>query len=180
MTTRPEVIAELRSLFKHGATPSRVIRHIVERHEGERSLYPLIQAYFHEAFGVPIVRGLSPVDSYDHADLRYAFLNDQLVHEMIQDHNQWETAAAEANGAVSWLEGLSATDAREQLRQVTTAPVSAELRRCWDIMTQRERDYIALMTASAKGLSEKVRALSNLAEALQLRINELEAASTPA
>ena len=52
MNTRPEVINELRSLFKEGATPSRLIRHIVERHAGERTFHSLIQAYFHEAFGL--------------------------------------------------------------------------------------------------------------------------------
>ena len=129
---------------------------------------------------VPIVRGLNPVDSYDHADLRYAFLNDQLVHEMVQNRSQWENSVAEANGAVSWLDGLSATDDRERLRQAATATISSELRRCWDIMTTQERDFILLCTASARGLSEKVTALSMLAESLQQRINELEAVSATA
>src|SRR5437762_17538 len=92
MSTRPEVIGELRSLFKDGATPSRLIRHIVERHNGERTFHSLIQAYFLDAFGVPIVRGLNPADDYQHADLRYAFLNEQLVHEMIQKRSEWDSS----------------------------------------------------------------------------------------
>jgi len=59
MITRREVVNEICSLFKDGATPSRLIRHIAERHEGEKSLHSLIQAYFLQAFGVPIVRGIN-------------------------------------------------------------------------------------------------------------------------
>jgi hypothetical protein len=53
MSTRLEVVNELRSLFQDGATPSRLIRHIVERHAGERRYHQLIQDYFREAFGIP-------------------------------------------------------------------------------------------------------------------------------
>jgi hypothetical protein len=105
MSTRPEVINEIRSLFEGGATPSYLIRHIAERHPGDRALHALIQAYFHEAFGVPIVRGLSPGNDYRHADLRYAFLNEQLVHQMIQRRNEWNS-----NRAGSWLDSLNARD----------------------------------------------------------------------
>ena len=55
-------------MFEGGATPSRLIRHIADRHEGDAGLHSLIQEYFLEAFGVPIVRGLNPNDDYQRRD----------------------------------------------------------------------------------------------------------------
>ncbi len=137
MSPRPDVVSELRSLFKEGATPSRLIRHIVERHEGERSYQALIQAYFREAFGIPIVRGLNPTDDYQHADLRYAFLNEQLVHDMLQKRGEWDVGpGAELSRAESWLDSLSADDDQQRIDQVqaTTIP---ELSRCWSQLTPK-------------------------------------------
>jgi len=89
MDIRSEVVTELRSLFRDGATPSRLIRRIVELHPGETHFY-LIQDYFREAFGVPIVRGLSRLDDYQRADLRLAYLNQMLLHEMIEKKTEWD------------------------------------------------------------------------------------------
>jgi hypothetical protein len=63
--TRPEVIEELRSLFRRGATPTRLIRHIVDRHANVPDVGILIQDYFSEAFAVGLLRGLrkgNPLD----------------------------------------------------------------------------------------------------------------------
>jgi hypothetical protein len=178
MNTRPEVIRELRTLFKEGATPSRLIRHIAERHDGERNLHSLIQAYFLDAFGVPIVRGLRPTDDYQHADLRYAFLNEQLLHEMIQERSEWDTQdGARTNGTVSWLDSLNASDDQRRIHQAQ-AVVLPDLSRCWSQLTPAEQHFIHQSMASANGLNETVKILSRLAECLQQRIVELEAAST--
>jgi len=179
MSTRPEIISELRSLFKEGATPSRLIRHIVERHEGERQFHSLIQAYFLEAFGVPIVRGLSPTDNYHHADLRYAFLNEQLLHEMIERRSEWDSNGDLMNGTDSWLGNLSASDDHQRIRQAQTV-MPPELSRCWPEMTPDERNFIHLSMASANGLFETVKILSRFVECLQQKVVELETVSTPA
>lgn len=174
MSTRPEVISELRSLFKEGATPSRLIRHVVERHEGERGHHALIQAYFLETFGVPIVRGLSPIDDFQHADLRYAFLNEQLLHEMIQRRRVWDTDVIGASEAGGWLDTLAAGDDKQRLREVQSVNLP-DLNACWPRLTQEERDYIQRSLASARGLHESVKILARLAECLQQQLAELRA-----
>lgn len=164
MNPRPEVVAELRSLFKEGATPSRLLRHIAERHGAARGLHTLIQAYFLEAFGVPILRGLNPIDDYQHADLRYAFLNEQLVHEIVQKRNEWD------DGSASWLGDLVASDDGQRARDVQEA--IPELDRCWPQLTAKEQAFIHRSLASARGLSETVKILARLTEQLQQQLAE--------
>jgi hypothetical protein len=176
MNPRPEVVHELRALFKEGATPSRLFRHIVERHPGERNSHALIQAYFWEAFGIPIVRGLSPTDEYQHTDLRYAFLNEQLVHDMIQQRGEWDdSSGAEASGRGSWLDPLKADDDQQRLRQVQAMAIP-ELSRCWSQLTPKEQSFIQRSLATANGLYESVKILARLAECLQQQLAELQAA----
>lgn len=260
MNIRSEVVSELQILFKEGATPSRLIRHIVERHEGERMLHSLIQAYFLEAFEVPIVRGLSPNDTenpvlnrkehekviaeildetlgpllkdpaskfgslsgaggksknvdelkrqihaklverldfsrvkdpandafrrdirrvirhlcncYYRADLRYAFLNEQLLHEMIEKRSDWDSNG-DSSGNDTWLGNLSASDDHQRISQAQ-AVMPSELSRCWPELTPNERNFIHLSMASANGLFETVKILSRLVECLQQKIVELE------
>jgi hypothetical protein len=173
MNPRADVISELRSLFKDGATPSRLIRHIVERHEGERNIHLLVQAYFLEAFDVPIVRGLNPTDDFLEPDLRYAFLNEQIVHEMIQKRSEWDTTTG-TNGTSDWLDSVKATDDQERIRQTQSEPIP-ELSRCWDQLTPKEQIFIHRSLASANGLYESVKILSRLAESLQQQLAEREA-----
>ncbi len=91
MGIEASVIEELRSLFKEGATPSRLMQHIVARHPDEgRDWYGLIQDYFREGFGVPIVRGLTPEQSYHDISLQYAYLNEDLLHEMVRARALWD------------------------------------------------------------------------------------------
>jgi hypothetical protein len=102
MRVRPEVIAELRALFKTGATPSRLISHIAERHRAEPALHALIQEYFWPAFAVPLVRGLQCPGAHGPVDLRDAFLNEQLVHDLIEKRPEWDTETeGGANGRTS-------------------------------------------------------------------------------
>jgi hypothetical protein len=170
MHTHPDVVKELRGLFKEGSTPSRLIRHIAERHDGDDSLHALIQVYFFEAFGVPIVRGVNPTDCHQHDDLRFAFLNDQLLHEMIQRKGEWDV-----DGVPSWLDSLVATADREQLHSAKTV---APKPRYWNFLTPEEQRLAHLGCASANNLSEKVKILSRLCESLQQKVNDLSA--TPA
>ena len=170
MNTRPEVIGELRTMFKEGATPSRLIRHIVERHENEHRFHLLIQLYFLEAFAVPIVRGLNPIDDYQHADLRLDFLNEQLLHEMVQKRSEWDHGGSE-----TWLDSLTATDDEQRHRKVRDA-VPGELSRLWTQMTPKEKAYIHMLYASSHGQDETVKIMSRLLEALQNQVNELQAA----
>jgi hypothetical protein len=173
MQPLPEVIDELRALFKKGATPSRLIRQIAERHEGETPVHALVQTYFREAFGVEPVRGLNPLDTFQNTDLRYSFLNTQLLYEMIQKKSTWENRGE--SEPESWLDSLRVIDVREPARQARGA-LAPELERCWKLLNSDEREFLLTSMASANGLFELVRILALLAESLQQRITELEAA----
>jgi|SRR5579872_1681526 len=178
MNTRTEIINELRSLFKDGATPSRLIRHIVERHEGERSLHALIQSYFLEAFGIPIVRGLNPTDDFQHTDLHYSFLNEQLIHDMVQKRSEWDAGfVAGSSETESWLDSLKAADDDQRISQVQSVAIS-ELSRCWPNMTPKEQAYIQGSLATANGLYQSVKILARLAECLQQQVAELQATTS--
>ena len=119
MDIRPEVVVELRAMLKGGATPSRLIRHIAECHPATTGRHTLIQLYFQEAFGVPIVRGLNPIDDYRRDDLRHGFLNDQIIPQIIEHRTEWLTSE-EAAG--TWLENLKASDDRDHIEVVRRAP----------------------------------------------------------
>jgi hypothetical protein len=178
MNTRHEVINELRSLFKEGATPSRLISLIAERHEGERSLHTLIQSYFLEAFGIPIVRGLDPTDDYQRTDLHHDFLNEQLIHDMVQKRSDWDAGlVAGSSESGSWLDSLKAVDDEQRINQVQAIAIP-ELSRCWPQLTPKEKGYIQRSIATANGLYESVKILSRLAECLQQQVAELQAATS--
>ena len=174
MKSRPEVVRELRVLFEEGATPSRLICHLLDQHEGEHFPHALIQEYFMEAFGVPIVRGVSSIDAGSIADLDYAFLNEQLIHEMVMRRSGWGHAESEArNGTASWLDALEAHDDRDRIERILTAAIP-ELSESWERLSASEQRFIRRSLATAGGLYETVKILSRLAECLQRRVVELE------
>src|SRR5579872_2983377 len=108
MIPDPVVVSELRLLFQQGATPSRLIQHILERHAGEEHLQFFVQDYFREAFGVDIVRGVTPFDKDRYDALDYAFLNNDVLAEMIEKQAGWNPQANHAEGEPrGWLAGLT-------------------------------------------------------------------------
>jgi hypothetical protein len=130
--------------------------------------------YFQEAFGILIVRGLNPTDHYQHADFRYAFLNEQLIHEMVQKRNEWDAVnGLGSGGSASWLDTLTASDHQQRLNQIQATAIP-ELSRCWSQLTADEQHYIQRSLATANGLYETVKILSRLVECLQQRLDEVE------
>jgi hypothetical protein len=176
MTIKPSVIEELRSLFKGGATPSRLIQHIVARHPNEeRDWHGLIQAYFREGFGVPIVRGLVPAETYGDMDLRYAYLNEDVLHEMVQARSAWDRDETAPEGALpSWLDALTATSPLDRLHEARQRGPSPDLAESWSSLSESERRAIQLANSGYQGRTEMVRILARLAERLQQRIVALE------
>jgi len=173
MNTNPLVVEELRALFRDGATPSRLIQHIVERHDEEQNCYSLIQAYFREAFGVNMVRGLRPLDKYQHSDLRDAFLNDDLLHEMVEKQSTWNRAANHRElGNATWLAGLTATSLDDHFHEAASG--MAELGNLWNRLDPKEQAVIQRLIAGNSWKYEQVQILIQLAERLQQRVNELE------
>jgi hypothetical protein len=175
MRIQASVIEELRSMFKSGATPSRLIQHIVTRHPHEGNWYALIQDYFREGFGVQIVRGLNPAETYGDVDLRYAYLNEDVLHEMVQARSMWDREPKKSgNGLPSWLDSLAATSALDRMQQAKQAGVPPDLSELWDRLSDRERSAIALANSGYQGRTEMVHILARVVECLQQRIVALE------
>jgi hypothetical protein len=174
MGTVQTIIEELRVLFREGATPSRLMRHIVGRHPDEKNRHALIQDYFREAFGVDLVRGLKPFDDYAHADLRYAFLNQDLLHGMAAKRATWDSGKAPTAGAApSWLDSLEATDLQELIREAEASGLP-ELAEGWVKLNPKERSAVCRIIAGFNLRSETVQLLARLVERLQQKVLELE------
>ncbi len=175
MDVRSEVVAELRTMFADGATPSRLIRWIAERHEGERELHLLVQMYFLEAFEVPIVRGLNPIDDYREMDLSLARLNRELIPQMINGMDEWRDSNRRSE---SWLDGMKLTSDAQGGDQIRCETIP-DLKRCWPLLNSDEQQYIQAVFRGSHGQFEAAKALSQLAERLQQRVLELEAEREP-
>ncbi len=141
MAIKASVIEELRSMFKEGATPSRLIQHIVARHPNEeRNWHGLIQAYFREGFCVPIIRGLNPAETYGDVDLRYAYLNEDVLHEMVQTRSMWDHDLTKPEERLpSWLDSLVATSPLDRLHQAPQLGPPPDLRESWSRLSDPER-----------------------------------------
>ena len=180
MNTQASVIQELRSMFKEGATPSRLIQHIVARHPNEGNWHGLIQEYFREGFGVPIVRGLSPMETYNDIDLRYAYLNEDVLHQMVQARTTWDHERNESEGASPcWLGSLTATSDLDRLEEAEQLGPSPDLAESWDKLNDKVRRGIVLASSGYKGRTEMVHILARLVERLQQRILSLERDRSP-
>lgn len=101
MIPDPKVIAELRSLFKTGATPSRLVRHIVAEHGTTPDTDRLVRAYFREGFGVPMFRASASLLTLPPEALSFAGVNSGTVHQIVQHRAEWDT-----DGGTSWLDSL--------------------------------------------------------------------------
>ncbi|HTU91145.1 MAG TPA: hypothetical protein VMF69_13790 [Gemmataceae bacterium] len=175
MNIQASVIQELRSMFKEGATPSRLIQHIVARHPHEGNWHGLIQDYFREAFAIQIVRGLSPAETYSDIDLRYAYLNEDVLHEMVQMRSSWDQGLNDREGAwPSWLDTLVATNAIDRLQEGKQLAPPADFSEAWEQLSENDRAGILRVNSSYTGKTELVQILARLVERLQQRIIALE------
>jgi hypothetical protein len=178
VTIHPEVIAELRSLFKAGATPSRLIQHILARQPDEPDWFWLVQEYFSQAFSVPLVRIAKHRPALQAADLSQAFLNVHLLHQMLEKRSEWDrgndTAATESN---PWFQTLVATDEVELIRKGQPASIP-ELAKSWDRLDPDAKGYIQQLIGNLNALYEKILVLARLAECLQQKIVHMENKST--
>jgi hypothetical protein len=175
MDIHASVIEELRIMFKDGATPSRLIQHIVAQHPHKGNWHALIQDYFREGFGVQIVRGLSPAETYGDLDFRYAFLNEDVLHEMVESRRIWDQEPEESGAhSSSWLDSLVATSALDRLQEAKQGGVPPDWSESWGRLSDHERNAIVLANSGYKGRAEMVRILARLVERLQQRIVALE------
>ena len=178
MNTDPNIVAELRNLFLDGATPSRLMQHILQRHpvESKAEKYRLIQDYFAAAFRVPHVRNLRRENSYSGENLQYAFLNEGLLHDILARQSQWNQGRqADHLRQPSWLDTLTATSDEELLKNAQAAPPE-ELAASWYHLSENERAYICRLRANLNHVYERSRILARLAERLQYKLSRFEEA----
>lgn len=175
MDTDPKVISELRRMFREGATPSRLVQHIVERvsHDGSRHPRSLIMHYFGEAFANVLIR-LPFREDYSTDDLQYSHLNQRLLHEMVGRRSEWDQE--NTDGPEYWLDDLDARDCAEHNAAAEVEAID-ELSGCVGSLDDAARKYIQRISGNTNWLYEQTRILARLAERLQQRINELEQAA---
>jgi hypothetical protein len=175
MGVRASVVQELRCMFKEGATPSRLIQHIVARHPDEGNWHGLIQEYFREAFAVQIVRGLSPAETYTDIDLRYAYLNEDVLHEMVQMRSAWDPGPKDGEAEPpSWLDTLVATSAIDRLQEGKQLAPPPDFSEAWKQLSENDRAGIIRVNSSYRGRTEMVHILARLVECLQQKLFTLE------
>ena len=154
MTTDPQVIAKLRDLFRGGATPSRLVRHVVARHGGEPQVDRLVRAYFREAFGVPMFRASADLLTLPAEQLSFAGVSADTIHQIVARRAEWDTS-----GVPSWMDTLTATDPGQFPER--TAP-------------DESPESVRRLTATARHLHEQAAILSRLVERLQGQVVTLE------
>lgn len=176
MPVNPKVIAELRAMFKDGATPSRLMQHIYRHHGGDRGWHGLVQDYFAEAFHVPWVRVTNRSADYaDASDLRHAHFNVHLLHKMIENRTKWDQDIEPGN-CKAWLNPLDATDQLQSSMEVQPKSLP-ELVQVWDQLDASAQHYVEELIGTTNALYERVLILSRLAERLQQRILAQESSS---
>jgi hypothetical protein len=174
MSISPTFVHELRTLFKQGATPSKLIRQILLRHPQEHHWRQLVQDYFWEAFAVPLVRMPTKPHDLDQLTLRYAHFNRHLVHQMIQMRPKWDVNyGGDSSSENSWLNGLPATDDLA-LREQADPTIVPELADAWASFDPKAQKYIKELMGSFNALYERVVILAQLAECLQGQVAEAE------
>jgi hypothetical protein len=175
MSPDPRVIAELRALFKAGATPSRLVRHIVAEHGTTPDTDRLVRAYFREAFGVPMFRASADLLTLPPEQLPFAGITARTVHQMVENRTEWDTEGT----ARSWMESLAATDVGELFTQ-THPEREPGFDVVWQQLDEPTRNSLRRLISSNQLLSEQVAILSRLAEQLQQQVMDLQSAETPA
>lgn len=161
----PLLVAELRTLFRSGVTPSAVVRRIARRHTGEPNLDRLVRHYFQVAFDFPAARIGPEMVSAILAGEGVPGLNDSVLHRMIETRPSWDDDPADGG----WLDGLSATD--PAVRVAASEPENLpELAASWERLDDAAKACVRRLFGNVDTLHEKVRALAALAERLQQQL----------
>jgi hypothetical protein len=166
----PLVVNELRMMFKSGATPSALIRRIVERHVGEARLDHLVRAYFREAFHIPMIQiGLEQVKQIAEGG-SLPILNTAVLLRMVQARSEWDQPEpVDDPSRRNWLDSAMATG--NSTKVVATDPKAIpELAGSWDLIDDLGREFIQRLIGAANSMHEQVSILAGLAERLQEQV----------
>jgi hypothetical protein len=166
MRTDPHLVSELRAQFKAGATPSALIRVIVERHPHEPAIDVLVRAYFREAFLVHMLQVGREQISLIAQGTGLPALNSSVLHRMVATRREWD---APRDAQACWLDDVIATDEAEMLRN-TEAETRPESVPWWDKLDDEGKRSLTRTIANARTLHERVQILTALAEQLQQQV----------
>lgn len=173
MTVDPRIVAELRAMFLNGATPSRLIRHIADRHETDPEWPSRVDDYFDAAFRVvPFVRPLQGphASSVDVESLDWSDLNGELLRNMVGRRASWKD---EVEGP-AWCDGLRVAPDDLKLIDGVQPEADPRLSDCWATLPTRAREAIRQAMVNAQGYFEQSQVLVRLVERLQQQVLEME------
>jgi hypothetical protein len=170
MKVDQHVLDDLRRMLRDGATPSRLIRHVIAHQQDDdgSNLRFRLTDYFHDAFRV-FLRGL-PVDSAKLSDeYSNSYHNQFLLHRIVQQRPHWDQ-----DSECTWLGDRKATDEGE-LNDSIDLKRQPELAGVIDHLDERSERAIKMAMGNCNALYELVQILAALAERLQDKIDRLEA-----
>jgi hypothetical protein len=169
------IIQELRALFKQGATPSKLLRHIIGRFPGESLSAWVLRDYLEKAFCLPMARLIQPGIDYTADNPCFVALNRTLIPEIIQRRQEWDTAQeASSEGVPCWFDGLTSTSP-EEARDAASRKTHPRLNTStWENLSPDEQDALRLQMAGIQTTSERVAILATLVERLQQQVECLE------
>jgi hypothetical protein len=125
---KPTLVAELRRLFLDGATPSQLMHCIELDYPDNPRLHFIIKDYFEEAFQLPLLRNVIADGDYS-PDPRHAHFNRDIVPEIIQRIEDWNTESLDA----SWLKGIVVRSLSGHVERLSATRFE-ELDRVWDTL----------------------------------------------
>ena len=170
MDDRRDLVNELRRQFLDGATPSALLQ-VIRQEMGERVSHLEACDVFNEAFQLPVVR-FGPAVVSNTTELHGRMLNKTLLMEIVQLSPEWNE-----NESTSWFEGAEVTDPSELKRRVAAQPFPGISEGSWLGLRPEERESLLVQFASSQVISQRLEVLARLAERLQQKVTELEAAS---
>ena len=174
MFARQSIIRELRILFKQGATPSRLLRHILRRLPGEAVTAWVLRDYLEQAFCLSTVR-LQPGIDYSHDHPCFVALNRTLIPEVIQHRHEWDVEPDVSDDSMAcWFDGLISTppDGARDAADLTTHPNLSD--DTWANLSPDEQDALRLQLAGIQTTAERVTLLVHLVERLQQQVEAME------
>jgi len=178
MQADPQIVAELRTMFLNGATPSRLVRHIAARHEGDD--WPAyVDAYFAESFSVTTFATNGHTLNVDLDRIESFEFDVDILRDMVGRIGVWRASVDDAP-APAWCDGFSVSSDDLKMNDKTRPESHPALADSWASMTPRAREFVRQAMVNAQGYYERMQVLGRLVERLQEQVIEFERQSMEA
>jgi hypothetical protein len=173
MNDRIRLIRDLRKQFKDGATPSRLIHHILDETSGTIT-YSEICGILQEAFCLPVVR-ISRSSVSPQKDHRGVILNRTLLADLVQARSKWDSPHPDAvANELSWMDGVAVNSTESIACDVRKKPFPGLSNKSWSALSSEEQEALYVQLTTGIVFSQRVEILARLVERLQGKIVELE------